>query len=298
MSSFVPLHPASGRGRRFAVVGWPVAHSLSPRLHNAAFRAVRSPHLYEAVAVPADGFAAFAATVRSDAMSWGGFNVTIPHKTAAALAADELRPAAAALGAANAVAVGPGGRLVADNTDAAAALHVLRERRDPAPGGTALVLGAGGAARAAVWALARWGAGRVVVAARDVEKARALLTDVRGALEPGATELAAVALAPETLHGALRDARVIVNATPVGLADPDASPLEDGAWEIVRPGGLCFDMVYGPRRTRLLRQAALAGWDAVDGIDMLVRQASLSWELWFGGPAPESAMRAALSDIQ
>ncbi|MBE3589487.1 MAG: shikimate dehydrogenase [Firmicutes bacterium] len=278
------------------MLGWPVAHSLSPRLHNAAFRAAGSPHTYEAVAVPPGALFAFLAEVRSSRGAWGGFNVTLPHKTDARQAAEEARPAAAALGAANVLGLAPDGRLVADNTDAAAALHVLRERREPRRGEAALVLGAGGAARAAVWALVHWGAGRVTVAARDVSKARALLEELRPALGAECPELEAAAWQGEAVARAVAVARVIVHATPVGLADPDASPLTGDAWAAARPGGLCFDMVYSPRRTRLLRQAEAAGWTAVDGLEMLVRQASLSWELWFGEPAPEAAMRAALRE--
>ena len=251
--------------RHFGVLGWPVAHSRSPAMHQAAFAELGlEGWRYQRLPVPPE---VFAETVRAlPGAGFAGANVTIPHKEAALALADDATPAAREIGAANTLTFGEDGRIHADNTDAPGLLAALGDRR-PA---TAVVLGAGGSARAAAWALARAGAA-VTVVARRAEAAGALAAELgtATAAEPPPADL-------------------LVNCTPVGLADPSASPLAD-----VSPFAIVADMVYREGGTELLRRARGVGAHTVDGLEILVRQGALSLERWSGRPAPLGVMRRA-----
>jgi shikimate dehydrogenase len=249
------------------VLGFPVAHSRSPAMQNAAFRALGLDWHYVKLPVPPE---LFEETVRAlPASGYRGANVTIPHKLAALELADSVSDAAREIGAANTLTF-DGGAIHADNTDAGGFLAALGESPR---GRTALVLGAGGAARAVVWALRDAGAADVSVWNRTAERAREL-----GAR---AVEL------PER-------ADIVVNATSVGLHDDDLStlPLD----EIGTPELAC-DLVYRPAG-----QTPFAAWAArvgaarvVDGLEVLVRQGALSFQIWTGREAPLDAMREEIS---
>lgn len=260
--------------KRLAVLGHPVAHSRSPAMQNAALAelGLAGEWAYEAIDLAPEGFER-----RVRAMSGEGFmgaNVTVPHKEAALALADVLSETAREIGAANTLSFGEGA-IAADNTDAGGLLAALPA--SPA-GRQALVLGAGGAARAVVWALLGEGA-EVAVWNRTELRSRNLCADLGGEPvvqpDPGAYEL-------------------IVNSTAVGLGseDPFAElPLrEDG----FGPGQTVVDMVYGEEATRLIATAAAAGAATVDGIEVLVRQGALSLEIWTAMPAPLDTMRAAV----
>jgi shikimate dehydrogenase len=258
------------------VCGWPVAHSRSPQMHNAALAAVGlDDWRYLRLPLPPE---LFAETVRAlPAAGFRGVNVTIPHKHAALALADRASDAARAIGAANTLTF-EDGAIVADNTDAPGLLAALGS--SPA-GRSALVLGAGGAGRAAVWALKRAGAADVAIWNRTPQRARAL-----------AAELGARAVeAPER-------ADIVINATSVGLHDPDATfkALPLGADEL-DAGSLVVDMVYRAGETRFLEAARTRGARVVDGLDILVGQGAASFERWTGLEAPREAMRAAATTI-
>jgi shikimate dehydrogenase len=258
------------------VCGWPVAHSRSPQMHNAALAAVGlDDWRYLRLPLPPE---LFAETVRAlPAAGFRGVNVTLPHKHAALALADRASDAARAIGAANTLTF-EDGAIVADNTDAPGLLAALGS--SPA-GRTALVLGAGGAGRAAVWALKRAGAADVAIWNRTPQRARAL-----------AAELGARAVeAPER-------ADIVINATSVGLHDPDATfkALPLGADEL-DAGSLVVDMVYRAGETRFLEAARTRGARVVDGLDILVGQGAASFERWTGLEAPREAMRAAATTI-
>jgi len=280
----------TGSTRLVGVLGDPVAHSRSPAMHNAAFRALGLDWCYVPLHVaPAQIEAALRGLV---ALGFVGANVTIPHKEAAARLADELTPAAAAIGAVNTLTVLPGGRLRGDNTDAGGTLAALREAGVEVAGQCAVVLGAGGSARAVAYALAAGGA-HVVLANRTPERAAALAAGLQPHV---AGRLEAVALANAgALEAALARARLLVNATSVGLhPGPDLSPLPEGVG--LHPGLAVLDLVYAPRQTRLLRQAADAGCKTVEGLRVLVHQGALSFALWTGRPAPLDVMWRAAVD--
>jgi shikimate dehydrogenase len=252
-----------------------VEHSLSPVIHNAAFDALDLDWRYFAVTVPPGRAADAVAAMRS--LRLGGMSVTMPHKDAVAAAVDEVAPDAASLGAVNCVSW-RGTVLVGDNTDGAGFLDALRrdEGIDPA-GRRALVLGAGGAARAVVQALAGAGAAEVVVANRTAE---------RGA--------AAAALAgPVGRTGGPAEAErcdLIVNATSVGLGGDGGTPIDPAR---LGPGQLVVDLVYEPATTPLLAAARARGAVAVNGLGMLIHQAAHAFRRWTGEDPPLAVMSAA-----
>ncbi len=264
--------PGKGAGRSVilaGVLGFPVGHSRSPAMMNAAFSDLGLDWRYLKLPVPPERFAE---TTR--ALPGSGFlgaNVTIPHKLAACELADELSPAAAAIGAANTLAFGSG-RIVADNTDAGGLLDALGE---PLPA-SALVLGTGGAGRAAAWALRERGV-EVAVWNRTAERAAALASEL------GVRHVAAP-----------RVAELMVNATSVGLGGAaPAESLRALGLEELEPPRVLVDLVYGKEQTALVGWAARAGARVVDGLEVLVRQGARSLELWTGRPAPLEVMRAA-----
>jgi shikimate dehydrogenase len=260
-------------------------------MHNAAFAAVGLDWIYVPMAVPpAALWAALDGLRRLE--NFGGANATVPHKERVMEALDALTPAAEAIGAVNTL-VGQDGRLTGHNTDAAAFLASLREegRLEPA-GRDVVLLGAGGAARAVAWILAEAGARRLTLANRTLRRAELLAFFLqKGA--PGC-QVQAIALEDPVLRGAVGEADLLVNATPVGLEAGDPPPLSPG-W--LRPGLVVADLIYG-RPTALLRAAAAAGCRGLDGLGMLVRQGALAFELWTGRPAPLRAMWAAAAGAE
>lgn len=258
------------------VLGHPVGHSLSPAMHNAAFGAVGLDWTYVKLPVPPDHLAEVVAAL--PASGYRGANVTIPHKLAALELADEASPAADAIGAANTLSFRDG-VIAADNTDASGLIDAIDA---PVAGQRALVLGAGGAGRAAAWALREAGAAEVLVWNRTEERAAALAREM-GATKVGRLEAEAVDL--------------VVNATSVGLdaaVDEDDALAELGLAAQVPPG-LVVDLVYRADGgdTPVLAWARRGGARAVDGIEVLVRQGGRSFELWTGRPAPLDVMREA-----
>lgn len=268
------------------LIGDPVAHSRSPALHNAAFAHLGIPACYELWPTPAADLPARIAGLRAAQIL--GANVTLPHKIAVLGMLDRLDPAATLIGAVNTIVRAADGTLVGTNTDAPACLASLRDDAGYQPaGGSAVILGASGAARAAAVALAGAGIARLVVVNRTLEKAEQLLGDLLATTD---TDPYLRALAPDDadLPAALAAADLIINATSVGW-QADETPL---AAEHIPANALVFDMIYRP--TRLLHDAAAHAARTLDGAGMLVRQAALAFELWTNQPAPLEIMRAAL----
>lgn len=271
---------------RLAVIGFPIEHSVSPAMHTAAIELLGLDLRYDRVAVPPQDLESFVSGLRRG--GWRGVNVTVPHKEAVAGLVDRLSPESRAIGAVNTVVVDAGGRLAGHNTDAAGFIRALMEAAgfDPAGAGVTL-LGAGGAARAVLWALGNAGARQVRLFNRDPERAERL------AAESGAWGLqTAVLVAPwnePELSRSLDQADLLVNATSAGMASNES--LLPG--EMLRPNSLVVDLVYNPRPTRLLREASARGCRVLDGLPMLVHQGAAAFQLWTGRPAPVSTMMAA-----
>jgi shikimate dehydrogenase len=262
------------------IVGWPVEHSLSPTIHNAAFAAAGLDWAYVPLPVPPEGLSE--ALTGLAALGFRGVNVTMPHKTETADLLEELSEDAQLLRAVNTIVV-RGGALEGHNTDAPGFGRFLRRDAgfDPA-GAEALIYGAGGAARACALALARAGVERITVAARDVARAAPLASIVESVGVPLAV------VRPADVEDSVAD--LVVNATPVGA--PGAEPAHP-ALPRLGPGVLVVDLLYDPPTTDLQRRAREAGATAVGGLGHLLEQAALSFELWTGAPAPLDVMSAA-----
>lgn len=270
--------------RRVFVVGHPIAHSRSPLIHGHWLRQHEIPGSYERIAVAPEDFEAFFR--RLPESGFVGGNVTIPHKEAAFALADTLTPRARAIGAVNTLVVGPDGRVSGDNTDApgfAAHLDQSLGAGWPERSGTALVLGAGGAARAVVVGLAARGLSRIAVANRTRARAEAV-----AALAPGI----ATAIAWDAIPALMPEVGLLVNTTSLGMAGHpplavDLDPLPAHA--------AVADIVYVPLETPLLAAARARGLVAVDGLGMLLHQAVPGFEAWFGvRPTVTEALRARL----
>ncbi|MFY9265175.1 MAG: shikimate dehydrogenase [Solirubrobacterales bacterium] len=270
-----PPHPRAGR---FGVAGYPVGHSRSPGIHAAAYAELGIDADYQRLPIPPE---LFAPTVRAlPGSGFKGINVTIPHKLAALEVADERSHAANMIGAANTLTFTDDGRIRADNTDAPGMLAALPS--DPA-GCEALVIGAGGTARAAVYALSRAGA-RVSIWNRTAARAAEIA-------EAFSVELVRDLVVAER-------AQIVVNATAVGMRAGETveSVLEDlPIGPAALADSLLVDFVYRQGGSPLAEIARARGGAVVDGGELLVRQAGLSFELWFGRPAPLAAMRDALA---
>ncbi|ALE73143.1 shikimate dehydrogenase [Pseudonocardia sp. EC080625-04] len=266
--------------RRAAVLGSPIAHSLSPALHNAAYAALGLDGWhYDRFEIDETGLAGFVGGLGPE---WAGLSLTMPLKRVLLDVADRVAPGAAAIGAGNTLVFGPQGA-VAHNTDVTGIAESLRAAG--AGTGRAVVLGAGGTAQAAVAALHDLEVDHVDVLVRDAGRAGALReTADRLDVEP---EVHAVLTDAAAAARLLDGADVVVSTLPAGVADA----LAGARW---RPGTVLLDSVYAPWPTVVAGGAAAAGATIVSGLEMLLRQAIAQVELMTGRPGPEAAMRGAL----
>ena len=280
-----------GRTQLVGLLGWPVEHSLSPAMQNAAFDALGMNWRY--VALPVAPGRAGEAVRALATLGFRGANVTVPHKAATVGAVDRLGDSARAVGAVNTVCVeadGDSATLVGHNTDCAAFLDALTQAGFDPCDEAAVVVGAGGAARAAAGGLLRAGVRRVTVLSRTPERAERLVGDL------GDGRLVGGRLDEETLVDVASSCGLLVQATPVGMGiEAERSIWPDG---VPFPGGtFAYDLVYVPRRTTLLRQAAAAGARCLGGLGMLVAQGARSFELWTGREAPVDVMKSACEAV-
>lgn len=276
----------SGKTRVLGVIGHPVEHTSSPAMHNAALQALGLDYVYTAFPVRPEELGHAIAGMR--AFQIRGLNVTVPHKVGVMALLDEISPEARAIGAVNTIDHREG-RLIGHNTDAFGVMQSLRldGGLETLPPRVAL-LGAGGAARAILYALLqRPEVEHIALLNRTPEKATALAA----ALDPEGRRVT-----PGTLgKGAgalLHQAGLLINATAIGMSPhPHASPLPDPA--CLHAGMTVLDIVYNPLETLLLRQAKQAGARPVDGLGMLARQGARAFALWTGVEPPVEVMRAA-----
>ncbi len=260
MSSVAEPLPVDAYSKHFAVVGQPISHSRSPEIFGALSIASGIPLVYERLELSPAQFAAAFADARED---YDGWNVTAPHKARALASADTVSDDARVVGAANVITFRDGDAY-ADNTDVGGVKALLRSRKIDPQDQVVTLLGAGGAARATVVALAQMGAKRIVIANRTIERAQALIADLQSAV--GATELAA---------GDPVASYLVINATSNGGAVA-------AAVEACMAGGWCVDLQYKPADTPFVVAARAAGKNAVNGTHMLVAQAIATFYLWYG----------------
>jgi len=265
--------------------GHPVAHSLSPTLHNAAFEALGLDAHYEARDVAPDALGEAVGALRAAACF--GANVTAPHKQAIMPLLDEVTPEVRALGAVNTV-VNHAGRLTGGNTDGPGLARWMTDADIDVSGRLALVIGAGGAARSAVLALATLGAGRIHVVNRGQERAVRLQQDLAAAAIARVT----VGTLNEIARAAKEPWDVVINATSLGHHGqaPDVHP------SCYSPQSVAIELAYNPPETGFMRAAQAAGARAENGLGMLVHQAALSFERWTGRTPPLDVMFGAVAD--
>jgi shikimate dehydrogenase len=272
---------------RLGLTGFPLEHSRSPQIHQAAMEALglRGEYKLYPLATPA-GLVDLCVRLRSGRLH--GLNVTIPYKQTVIPLLDRLTPTAQMCGAVNTLVM-DGDILVGENTDLPAFINDLQARMGSLTVGTALVLGAGGAARAVAAGLLQSG-WKVQVAARRASQAQELCAELQEWTAEGC--LSVVDWTPEDLQVGVTQAALLVNATPAGmypLTESDPLPVD-----VQLSTGLCvYDLIYNPLETCLLQRARANGNRTAHGLGMLVEQAALAFERWTGTVAPRKAMRAA-----
>ncbi len=271
--------------KQVGLIGWPIKHSLSPAMHNAAFAKLGLDWTYVLLPTPPGQLTQSLEELL--ARNFVGSNVTMPHKRAVIPHLDGLSDAARLIGAVNTIHI-QDSKFYGENTDAIGFLNALKESGHDPKGMRVAMLGAGGAARAALFSLLQAGAGRVTVINRTVERAAALVDDLAEVFP--ASSLNFEPLNSETLAALQGQVDLVVNSTSIGmLPQSDASP-----WlaEVAIPTGAVFyDIVYYPVQTLFLRQAQEAGQKTVNGLGMVVHQGAVAFEIWTGQKAPLETMR-------
>ncbi len=268
----------------YLLIGDPVEGSPSPAMHNAAFEKLGLNCFYAAINVPQKFLTDAISGIR--AMNISGLNVTIPHKIAIVDMLDELDESARLTGAVNTVK-NQRGKLIGFNTDGEGALRALKDKTGRVKGKRALLLGAGGAAHAIAFSFAKAGA-ELTIANRTVSRAKALASEIKRDLR---VDVETTSLNHCQLKKAVRNADLLINATSIGMYPAVDRTLVTS--DMMRPSLVVYDIVYKPLETRLLREAKRAGAKAISGLDMLVHQGALSFEIWTGRKAPIKVMEAA-----
>jgi len=274
----------TGRTRLVGLFGWPTEHSVSPAMQNAALAAMGLDWCYVPLPVPPDRLPEAIAGLQS--LGFVGANVTVPHKQATMACMDRLTKEARVVGAVNTILLGAKG-LTGHNTDVSGFLRALADAEMEA-NGRVVVLGAGGAARAVVYALCAT-ADEILILNRHADRAEALAADMA---THGAGRVRGAALEATTLAQAVAGASLVVNTTSAGMW-PDVDAM---AWcpEVTYPGDVSlFDLVYNPQETMLMRLAGRAGARAENGLGMLLHQGAESLRLWSGREPDVAIMRRA-----
>ncbi len=278
----------TGKTKIVGILGYPVGHTLSPIMHNTAFQTAGLDWKYIPLPVTPEKINDAACALRT--FNFMGANVTVPHKQAIMRQMDELDISAREIGAVNTIAL-KNNRLIGYNTDADGFLQSLLTANFNPKGTRVLVLGAGGAARAVLFALANAGAKEIAVYNRTVERAAFLVDDL--STDFTGTRFSCELLSPQILHAANNHFDLVVNTTSLGMSPhTETSPW---AADIPLPeNALICDLVYNPLKTQFLRQAENAGLPTVDGVGMLIHQGAKAFKIWTGEDAPIEAMRQAV----
>ena len=272
----------SGKTEICGILGDPIEHTMSPVMHNTAFKNKGVDYVYLAFRVKKEELGKAIEGMR--ALNIRGLNITIPHKVTVIQFLDELDHLAAKIGAINTI-VNSNGVLKGYNTDATGFLQALRERGIEPKGKRVVILGAGGASRAISFILAERGSSLVILN-RTWGKAKVCADRISEIFQSEAT---ALKLNRENLATALSKADILVNATSVGMSpDTNETPVTSN---LLKPSLIVFDIVYNPIKTRLQREAEVAGATVISGLDMLVWQGALAFEKWAGLKAPVELMK-------
>jgi len=275
----------SAKTKVFGVIGDPVEHSLSPTIHNAAFKHLGLNAVYVAFRVRRENLVEAVEGTRS--LEIKGLNVTMPHKSAIIEYLDEIDPIAEFVGSVNTL-LNSDGKLLGYNTDGIGALKALKENHVDLNGKKLLLLGAGGAAKAIAFQLAPE-VEELRILNRNGEKAKQLTNLIKGRFNK---EVLSSQLSPKMMKKWLHGADILVNATCVGMRPKAHQTLIKREW--LKPEITVMDIVYDPVETTLIKDAKSAGAKVIYGTDMLLFQGATSFEIWWGQPAPINAMREAL----
>lgn len=264
--------------------GDPVEHSISPAMHNAAFKKMGLDYIYLPFRVSEKNLAGAVKAIRS--LNLRGVNVTIPHKATVIPLLDELEATAEKIGAVNTI-VNDNGRLKGCNTDAAGFLRALEKKGIDPSGKKAVILGAGGVSRAISFIIAEKGADIDIISrSKSLEYAAKLAKSIYGYTK---SNIQAIELNETNLKQSLRQVDILINATSIGM-NPDAD-MTLVPQKLLRPEMVVFDVIYNPEKTRLISDAEEAGATAIGGLDMLVWQGALAFQLWTGVEAPLTTMK-------
>ncbi|MBB3108937.1 shikimate dehydrogenase [Paenibacillus phyllosphaerae] len=264
----------------YSVIGDPIRHSKSPVMMNRAFKETGINGIYTAFHIQSEQLGAFAAGIR--AMGIRGVNVTIPHKLDIMAHLDEIDESARVIGAVNTI-VNEDGKLIGYNTDGLGYVRSLKEEAEPhLAGRRILIVGAGGATRGILYALAKEGVGHVTIANRTVERAQELAAVFQGQADVRA-------IGTDELARACGEADIIINTTSVGMyPNVEATPL-NADW--LPSGAIASDLIYNPLKTRFLQEAEDRGLKIHGGLGMFIYQGAYAFEYWTGTAAPVQAMR-------
>lgn len=276
----------TAKTQKVGLLGWPLSHSLSPAMQNAAFAVSGLDYVYLPLPTPPELLPQAVAGLK--ALGFTGANVTIPHKVAVIEYLDELDASAAMVGAVNTIVIRDG-RLVGYNTDADGYIGSLTAAGVAVAGKQAVVLGAGGAARAVAAGFIRHGIASVCIGARDAAKAHVVAAVFANSKSP----VTGTGLDTPLFTDLLAEADIVINTTPLGMS-PDTASQPQLAWDSLKPAAVLSDLVYNPLKTRFLATAEQRGHTVVSGEGMLLEQGALAFSLWTGCAAPRTEMRQAL----
>ncbi|MEM1601775.1 MAG: shikimate dehydrogenase [Candidatus Bathyarchaeia archaeon] len=283
----------SGKTKVCALIGYPVEHSLSPAIQNAAFQHLGLDYVYVAFNVKPENLCYAIMGARS--LGIHGLNVTMPHKIEVIRYLDDLDGNVRLVGSVNTI-LNINGKLIGYTTDGIGALNALRYSGEDPTNKKIVILGAGGASRSISFLLAKY-ARELVILNRTVEKAENLAKEIASSLGMGQDAVRFGRLDYGHLELELRDADIVINATSIGMKPSDGeTPISR---ELLHSNLTVFDIVYEPLETRLLREARQVGAKTIDGLSMLIHQGAASFEIWTGMKAPIEVMRkAALKKIR
>jgi shikimate dehydrogenase len=274
----------SGKTRVCGVIGDPIEHTLSPAIHNAAFDHLKLDFVFLAFRVKAADLENAVQGMRG--LGIHGLNVTMPHKSTVISFLDEVDPTVQFLGSANTI-LNKNGRLSGFNTDGVGALKALRENGTELSEKKVLLLGAGGAAKAIAFALAKE-VGELVILNRTSEKAKELAEALGRMFNK---KVVGGSLSPDAIAKNLRASDILINATSVGMKPHLSQSLVAPQW--LKSNLVVMDIVYNPVETKLAKDAKAAGAKVISGVEMLIYQGAASFEIWTGGSAPIEVMRRA-----
>ncbi len=277
-----------GTTKILGVMGFPVSHSLSPVMHNAAIAAMGLDYVYVPFPIPVADLPAAIAGLKA-IQSVQGFNLTIPHKVEVIPLLDQVMPIALSVGAVNTVKR-VGDRWVGTNTDVAGFLEPLKQLKCDWKTMPAVILGSGGAAKAVVAACLELGCPIIHVVGRDPKKIKKFHGTMTSQLHDFNLRVHPWTSIPHLLE----IAGIIINATPIGMASDPNTPISEVEMALLPDSAIAYDLIYTPRPTKFLQIAAARGLKAIDGLEMLINQGAIALEFWLDRPVPIEIMRQAL----